>query len=111
MIAPGIRTAAEQLVRRTAKLPATLLVPPERTIGRRTEECIQAGVILGGAEMVAGMLRRILAEWPTDQIPHIVATGGLADRMVPLVPAIEVVEPDLTITGLRIAASHLRLDW
>lgn len=111
VIAPGIRTAADNLIRRTAKLPATPLTPPARTIGRRTEECIQAGVVLGTAEAVGGLLRRIMAEWPTPQRPHVVATGGLASLIAPLVPEIEAVEPRLTLLGLRFAAGHLGLSW
>jgi len=111
VIAPGIRTAADNLIRRTAKLPATPLVPPARAIGRRTEECIQAGVVLGTAEAVGGLLRRIMREWPTPQRPHVVATGGLAALIAPLVPEIEALEPRLTLIGLRIAAGHLGLTW
>ena len=47
VIAPGIRTSAETLTRRTSKLPATELTLPSRVIGRRTEECIRAGVMFG----------------------------------------------------------------
>ncbi len=111
VIAPGIRTAADNLIRRTAKLPATPLAAPSRVIGRRTEECIQAGVVLGTAEAVSGLLRRIMREWPTRQRPHVVATGGLASLIAPLVPEIEAVEPRLTLIGLRIAAGHLGLAW
>ena len=59
VIMPGLRTAADQLTQRTAKLPATELRAPERVIGRRTEECIQAGVLFGTAEAVDGIVRRI----------------------------------------------------
>ena len=111
VIAPGVRTAAENLTRRAAKLPATELVPPSRVIGRRTEECIRAGVLYGAADGVGGIVRRILAEWPTGTVPQVVATGGLADRVAPLVPEIEKVEPHLTLLGLRIAARVLRLSW
>ena len=52
VIAPGMRTSLETLVRRTSKLPATELTAPERAIGRRTEDCIRAGVIFGTAEAV-----------------------------------------------------------
>src|SRR6266571_488463 len=45
IIAPGVRTSAETLFRRTSKLPATELVPPLHVIGKRTEECIRAGVM------------------------------------------------------------------
>ncbi len=111
VIAPGIRTAADNLIRRTAKLPSTALVAPTGVIGRRTETCIQAGVVLGTADAVAGLLHRIKAEWPGTAVPYVVATGGLAPLIAPLVPAIELVEPRLTLLGLRIAARHLELVW
>jgi type III pantothenate kinase len=36
VIMPGLRTASDELVRRTSKLPATELTPPTHAIGRRT---------------------------------------------------------------------------
>jgi pantothenate kinase type III len=39
----------------------------------------------------------------------VVATGGLAETIAPLVPEIEVVEPSLTLVGLKLAARHLKL--
>src|SRR6478609_4925632 len=83
-IMPGLRTSADQLTRRAAKLPATELRAPSRVIGRRTEECIQAGVLFGAADAVDGMVRRITAEWPTANRPRVVATGGLASIVAPL---------------------------
>jgi type III pantothenate kinase len=111
VIAPGVRTAAENLIRRTAKLPAAPLAAPRQAIGRRTETCIQAGVVLGAAEAVSGLVRRIKAEWPGTRPPFVVATGGLAELIAPLVPEIEQVEPRLTLLGLRIAAQHVGLKW
>jgi type III pantothenate kinase len=111
VIMPGLRTSADQLTRRAAKLPATELRPPERVIGRRTEECIRAGVLLGAADAVDGIVRRIQREWPTGRIPKIVATGGLATTIVPLTTTVEIVDPDLTLHGLRIAARHLGASW
>ncbi|HTS90150.1 MAG TPA: type III pantothenate kinase [Gemmatimonadales bacterium] len=111
VIMPGLRTSAEQLTRRAAKLPATELEPPERVIGRRTEECIRAGVLLGTADAVDGILRRIQREWPTAERPGIVATGGLASTIVPLTELIEQVDADLTLHGLRLAARHLGARW
>lgn len=111
VIMPGLRTAADELVRRTAKLPATELVPPERVIGRRTEECIRAGVLLGTADAVDGIVRRIKAEWPGGGRPRVIATGGLAAVVRPLCREIEAVDPDLTLVGLRIAAGALGLTW
>ena len=110
-IMPGLRTSADQLTRRAAKLPATELAPPTRVIGRRTEECIQAGVLYGAADAADGMLRRIFAEWPNAVTPGVVATGGLAQVVVPFTTLISRVDPDLTLRGLRIAARHLGLRW
>ena len=111
VIMPGLRTAADELVRKTAKLPATELTPPARVIGRRTEECIRAGVLLGTADAVDGLVRRIKAEWPGGGKPKVVATGGLARVVAPLCKEIEAVHPDLTLVGLRIAAAALGLTW
>lgn len=111
VIAPGLRTAADNLTKRTAKLPATELRPPERVIGRRTEDCIRAGVLFGTADAVDGIVRRIKAEWPTKSVPLVVATGGLAAKIAALCQEIEQVEPNLTLLGLKVAARHLGLKW
>lgn len=108
VIAPGVRTSAETLFRRTSKLPATELVPPARVIGRRTEECIRSGVVLGAADAVDGLVRRIKGEWPTPRVPIVIATGGLAPMIAPLCQTIDRVEPHLTLVGLRMAYALLR---
>src|ERR1041384_370238 len=111
VIMPGVRTAAEDLVRKTAKLPATELTPPDHVIGRRTEDCIRAGVLWGTVDAVDGLVRRIRAEWPGKSAPHAIATGGLATLIVPLTKEIASVHPDLTLVGLRFAAEALGLGW
>ena len=104
IIAPGVRTAGENLVRRAAKLFSTEIAPPERAIGKRTDECIRAGMVFGAADAVDGMVRRLKAEWPTRERPRVVATGGLAPLIAKFSSEIEEVHPDLTLQGLRIAA-------
>ena len=111
VIMPGLRTASDELVRKTAKLPATELTPPTHAIGRRTEDCIRAGVLWGAADAVDGMVRRIKAEWPSKTPPMVVGTGGLAGLVAPMCREIESVHPDLTLVGLRIAATALGLKW
>jgi type III pantothenate kinase len=102
VIQPGVRTSAETLFRRTAKLSATELEVPARVIGRRTEECIRAGVMFGAAESIDGIVRRIKREWPTGRVPYVVATGGLAETLAPQCSELERVEPHLTLVGLRL---------
>ncbi len=103
VIQPGVRTSAETLFRRTSKLPATELVAPRKAIGTRTEECIRAGVVFGAADSLDGIVRRIKRDWPRDQVPKVVATGGLAAVIKPYCTEIELIEPDLTLHGLRMA--------
>ncbi len=111
VIMPGLRTASDELVRKTAKLPATELLPPTHAIGRRTEDCIRVGVLWGTADAVDGLVRRLKAEWPTRNQPMVVATGGLATLVAPLCKELESVQSDLTLIGLRIAAAALGLKW
>jgi type III pantothenate kinase len=107
VIQPGVRTSAETLFRRTSKLPATELVAPKKVIGTRTEECIRAGVVFGAAESVDGLVRRIKKEWPRPDVPRVIATGGLAAELQPYCSEIDLVEPDLTLHGLRLAHALL----
>jgi type III pantothenate kinase len=103
VIAPGVRTAAETLFRRTSKLPMPELVPPSKAIGTNTEDCIKAGVVLGNADMIDGMVRRILAEWPRGERPIVIATGGLAELFAPVCKSFDEVDPHLTLKGLAMA--------
>jgi type III pantothenate kinase len=103
VIAPGVRTSAETLFRRTSKLPATELVAPPRTIGKRTEDCIRAGIMFGAAESIDGIVRRIMAEWPDGDRPMVIGTGGLAELFAPLCKSFDAVDPYLTLRGLSLA--------
>jgi type III pantothenate kinase len=127
-IMPGLRTSADELVRKAAKLTATELRPPARAIGRTTEEHIQGGVLFGAADSVDGMVRRLRAEWPGaagngergtvnggrgagNGSPRVVATGGLSVIVAPLCTTVDVVDADLTLHGLKLAARHVGLRW
>ncbi len=103
IIQPGVRTSADTLIRRTSKLPATELVPPLQVIGKRTEECIRAGVLFGAADSIDGIVRRIKGAWPRPATPYVVATGGLAEELRPFCSEIDHVEPFLTLMGLQMA--------
>ncbi|HXY29141.1 MAG TPA: type III pantothenate kinase [Gemmatimonadaceae bacterium] len=103
IIAPGLRSSAETLVRRTSQLPATALVPPARALGKRTDECIRAGVMFGAADSIDGLVRRLKAEWPTPREPAVIATGGLAEVVAPLCQEVQLVDAHLTLKGLQIA--------
>lgn len=108
VIAPGVLTSAETLTRRTSKLPATELTIPRHVIGRRTEECIRAGVLFGAADAIDGIVRRIKVSWPRPETPLVIATGGFAETMAGLATSFDRVEPHLTLQGLQIAHAILR---
>ena len=99
-IAPGVITGAESLFRAAALLPQVALVRPPHAIGKNTIHSVQAGVLFGQAGLVEGLVRRLQAE--VGGGARVVATGGLAEAIARETPAIEVVEPDLTLLGLRL---------
>lgn len=100
IIAPGIVIAAEALSLRAAKLPQVELERPKRVIGTNTVAAMQSGIIFGYIGLVEGIIARIERELGSK--PRVVATGGFADTIAKDVPAIEVVNTDLTLIGLRL---------
>jgi type III pantothenate kinase len=99
-IAPGIGIAARALFERTAKLPRVELVRPPSAIGRNTPHAIQSGLLFGYVGLVEGMVARFKAELGPDT--KIIATGGLAEIIARETDVIDVVDPWLTLHGLRI---------
>lgn len=105
VIAPGVRTGAEMLVQRTARLPDVDLQPPPKTIGRRTEHAMRSGIFFSAVDAIDGMVRRILAEWQRPDA-LVVATGGLAPVLAPHCTTVSRVEPHITLIGLNLALRH-----
>jgi type III pantothenate kinase len=99
-IAPGPRTSVENLFSKAALLHRVALEPPTAAVGRSTEESLRSGITYGIVGQVDGIVRRIVEEWGED--PTVVATGGFAPRVAPFSEEIDIVDPDLTLKGLRI---------
>jgi type III pantothenate kinase len=99
-IAPGVETSAEALFAKAARLSKVDLEAPPRVIGTNTRASVQAGLLLGEAVMVDGLVRRVWAELGTET--PVIATGGLAESMAPLCETVTAVEPDLTLEGLML---------
>jgi type III pantothenate kinase len=99
-IAPGVEASAEALFSKAARLSKVDLEPPERVIGTNTTSSVQAGLLLGEAAMIDGLVRRVWAELGDEAL--VVATGGLAHTMAPLCETISEVDEDLTLKGLLI---------
>jgi type III pantothenate kinase len=99
-IAPGIVIATEALYTRTAALPRIRLSRPEQAIGRNTVAAMQSGIIFGHVGLIEGMIRRIEQELGSKA--KVIATGGQAYFLAQEIPIIEIVNPDLTLIGLRL---------
>ena len=97
-IAPGISVAAEALFLSTSQLRRIELTPPASAIGQNTTAALQAGLVLGYAELVKGLAGRIKGE--LGGFATIVATGGLADVISRETGIFDHINPNLTLIGL-----------
>ncbi|MHB9032466.1 MAG: type III pantothenate kinase [Anaerolineae bacterium] len=98
-IAPGVRLAADALFRGTAKLPRVDLQRPAHAVGTNTVDSMRSGILLGYVGLVEGMVARFRDELGPGM--HVIATGGLADVIARETKGIDVVDPWLTLKGLR----------
>ncbi len=98
-IAPGIEVSLTALVERAARIPRIDLAEPEAAIGRSSRAAIQSGVVFGFAGLIDGIARRIEEELGEARF---LATGGLAEAIVPFTETIDEVDDLLTLKGLRL---------
>jgi len=98
-IAPGMGLAAEALFERAAKLYRVELVPPQHAIGRNTPAAMQSGIVWGYVGLVEGMVARFKRELGGQA--RVIATGGFADLIAAETSVIDVVDTNLTLSGLR----------
>jgi type III pantothenate kinase len=99
-IAPGIGIASEALFSRAAMLYRVQLERPPVAIGKNTIHAMQSGILFGYVGLVEGVVARFKKELGGD--PKVVATGGLASLIAGETDCIDIVNGDLTLTGLRL---------
>ena len=99
-IVPGIGISTEALFQRTAKLPRIELIKPKNIICRNTVNSMQAGVMYGSVGQMEFIINQMKKELGGDA--YVIATGGFANMMSEESDSIDVVEPFLTLDGLRI---------
>ena len=99
-IIPGVRISLDALTSRTAQLPGIRLERPKRVIGKNTVDCMRSGIMYGTAAMMDGMLDRIEGELGTSAT--VVATGGIAQFIIPLCHREIKLEKDLMLKGLNL---------
>jgi type III pantothenate kinase len=107
-ILPGIGLGRDALAEKTAQLPRVDLFSPDpiSAIGQRTVDALRSGILLGAAAQCEGMIARLRAEMKEPKA-RVIATGGLGAVVARHAPVIDAVDPDLTITGLRLLYEKL----
>lgn len=109
IIAPGINLSLDALVAAAAKLPRIAIEAPATTsvIGRNTVDQMHIGIYWGYVALIEGLVQRMRGE--IARPATVVATGGLAILFEAHTSVFDVVEPDLTITGLAILAARAHI--
>ena len=100
-IGPGLRMMNRALSTGTAKLPSIELVLPPQVIGKTTVSNIQAGILygyIGSVEKIVGQMKLELGGVDI----RVIATGGMAHLVKSNSDVIDEINPDLTLTGLRL---------
>jgi type III pantothenate kinase len=100
VIAPGINLSLAALQMAAAKLPSVRISRTDRVIGKDTVSCMQSGIYWGYIGLIEGLVGRIKTEFGAPM--RTIATGGLAPLFAGSTEAVETVDPDLTLWGLRL---------
>jgi type III pantothenate kinase len=112
-IAPGLVISAEALSNAASQLFRVEMTPPRAALGKNTIENMQSGIVYGHVGLVQGLIARLLREIPDVNAGNevkIIAHGGLAQLMSPLIPEIQHVNQYLPLEGLRVAHERLVRD-
>lgn len=105
IIAPGIITALNSLIKDTAQLPEIELIKPKSVLGLDTVSCMQSGMVYGYLGMVEGFVDRINAEVKDECF--VIATGGVSHVYKPLTEKIQVADRLHTLKGLYFLGKDL----
>ena len=100
VIFPGVMVSLDSLTSRTAQLPGISLDKPKKVIGKNTVDCMRSGAMYGTAAMLDGVIDRIAEE--LGHSSTMIATGGIAQFIVPLCKHEIILEKELLLKGLNV---------
>ena len=100
LIMPGLSLSAASLSNKAALLPEVSLDAPKTVLAKNTVEAMNAGIVLGHAEMINGLINRYEKEIGYT-CKHIL-TGGSAVYLQDVVDKSFIYDPNLTTDGLNI---------
>lgn len=106
-ILPGMNISLNALVANTSQLSKISLDEPRRVIGKNTAESMKSGMVFGNASCIDGMIDRILDElgYPAK----VLATGGLAEVVIPHCRHEIIIDDALLLKGLKIIYDKNRM--
>ena len=100
MIYPGIGVSLDSLTAHASQLGGISLEAPEHIVGKNTAECMKSGVLYSSAAAIDGIVDRLEEELGSDVT--VVATGGLAKKIVPYCRRKIILDDNLLLKGLAI---------
>ena len=109
MIYPGIGVSLDSLTANAAQLGGISLEAPEHIIGKNTTECMKSGIIYSSAAAIDGIIDRL--EENLDGDVTVVATGGLAAKIVPHCRRKIILDDNLLLKGLAIIYRKNRKEY
>ena len=100
MILPGVGISLAALTEKTSLLQTIDLEKPKKMIATNTVDCMRSGVLYGTAYGLDGILQQI--EQEMQQPVTAVATGGLAEVIIPYCRYPITLDSTLLLNGMRI---------
>lgn len=100
MILPGVRISLDALTSRASQLSGISLEAPKRIIGKNTIDCMKSGLLYSNAAALDGIVERIEEE--LGQKTTVIATGGLAKKIIPHCKREIILDEDLLLKGLLV---------
>lgn len=99
VIAPGVHLSLAALQQAAAKLPNVSITAPQQVLGKNTVSAMQSGIYFGYLGLIEGIVSRLKENCGKSM--KVVATGGLAPLYAKSTKAIDEVDQDLTVWGLK----------
>ncbi len=99
--APGIRISAKALWEDAAKLPKIEICKPASILAQETISSMQAGLVYGQIGQTEYIVRNMAKESGYSDL-KVVATGGLGRIIANETDCIDIYDPNLTLSGLRL---------
>ena len=100
MIYPGIGVSLDSLTARASQLGGIGIEAPEHIIGKNTVECMKSGIIYSSAAAIDGIIDRLQDELEGEAT--VIATSGLAKKIVPHCKREIILDDDLLLKGLAV---------